>query len=68
MISLSFNRKYRTFQVVIVADLHLCHTHFALCCLDTIGDMLEAIVAEIDTVHLVTIISRTPFGVRHEYL
>ena len=68
MIFLRLNGKYRTFQVIIAADSNLCHTHFAPCGLDTIGDMIEVIVAEKDTIHLVTIISRTPFGVRHEYL
>ena len=68
MIFLRLNGKYRTFQVIIAADSNLCHTHFAPCGLDTIGDMIEVIIAEKDTIHLVTIISRTPFGVRHEYL
>ena len=68
MIFLRLNGKYRTFQVIIAADSNLCHTHFAPCGLDTIGDMIEVIVAEKDTIHLVNIISRTPFGVRHEHL
>ena len=41
------------FQVIITADLHLCHTHFAPPRLYTEGHMLEIIIVKKDTLEVI---------------
>ena len=41
------------FQLIMAADPHLCHTHFAPCGLYAEGHMLEVVVIEKDTLQVI---------------